>query len=49
MPRIRPSPSGRALDYFTYALAALSQPSTLWVDQSTRVAAEDRNTRFATV
>lgn len=43
MPTLRPSPSGRALDYFTYPLAALALTTTLYVDQHTLVELADQN------
>lgn len=41
--RIRPSPSGRAIDLITYSSAAGALPTTLWVDQNTLVPLADQN------
>lgn len=41
--RIRPSPSGRAIDLLTYAATALALPTSLYVEQGTLVPLEDQN------
>lgn len=43
MPRLRFAPSGPPRDYLTLAQTADSEPTTIYIDQSTRVAAADRN------
>lgn len=43
MARVRPSPSGRAIDLLTYTSTALALPTTLYVDTQTLVETTDQN------